>query len=120
MILSLLAPLSSAIRPASPTIRSSSDEAPVEVAGASETMPARLKFEASVLKYPMLMSELLFELLLPIDTNKLLNVLRWEMKRGAMDYLIQVCQDFLTWHLLYAHLSFIYIYIFLLTSSPIT
>ena len=54
----------------------------------SGTTPVGLKSEDSVLRDPMLVSKLLFEVLLLADANKLSSILRKEMRRGAMDCLI--------------------------------
>ena len=81
--------LSSPTRSASPAIESSLDEAPAEVASAFGAMPTGLKLEVSALRDPMLASKLLSALLLPTDVKELLNVSQREMRRRAMDCLIE-------------------------------
>ena len=80
VILSLPAPPSSSAQPVSPMVDPSSGEVIAKVVGASEAVPATLRLEASALRDPKLASELLFRMLLPTETNELLNVPHKEIR----------------------------------------
>ena len=91
VILSLPMPPSSSIQPVSPIVSPPSDEATVKVASASGVALTTLRLEASALRDSRLASELLSAMLLPTNTNEPLNVPRKELRKTAVNYIIQVC-----------------------------
>ena len=99
---SLPTPPSLPTLPSPQVVDSSPEEVSVKIvgtsrivpAGVSGTAPVGLELEASTLEDYKQVHELFTEMLLPTDTTKLLAVLCKEMRKAAMETVIQISQYF--------------------------